>query len=47
MSQENVELTAQYYDALNRRDLNSFLTAMNSNVAGVFADCATLLRGLR
>ena len=32
MSQENVELARQAYDALNRRDLGAFLTLMDANV---------------
>ena len=32
MSQENVELTRQAFDAFNRRDLDAFLTLMDDDV---------------
>jgi ketosteroid isomerase-like protein len=35
MSQENVELTRQAYDALNRRDLDAFLVTMDTDVDAV------------
>jgi ketosteroid isomerase-like protein len=35
MSQENVELTRQGYDAVNRRDLDAFLALMDEDVQAV------------
>ncbi len=35
MSQENVQLARQSYDAVNRRDLDAFLDLMDEDVEGV------------
>ena len=35
MSEENVEVTRQAYDALNRRDLDAFLATMDADVDAV------------